>query len=110
MFNEDSDAESVGTATSYAPSQTGDSALRPPSRPPTAADDLPFECTICYHIVNAPNERLWRQHVYEDLPPYVCVYEVCMPTFCYRRTFVTIRRTAKLLHASSLVDETGDHT
>lgn len=76
-FHEDSDNGSIGTATSYAPSESSETLLRPPPRPEKATDGLPFECNICFHIVNAPNERLWRQHVYEDLPPYTCMHEVC---------------------------------
>ncbi|SMY24007.1 unnamed protein product [Zymoseptoria tritici ST99CH_1A5] len=76
-FHEDSDNGSIGTATSYAPSESSETLLRPPPRPEKATDGLPFECNICFHIVNAPNERLWRQHVYEDLPPYTCMHEDC---------------------------------
>ncbi|KJY02193.1 hypothetical protein TI39_contig81g00001, partial [Zymoseptoria brevis] len=76
-LHEDSDDGSIGTATSYAPSESSDALLRPPPRPAEAMDELPFECYICYHIVTAPNERLWRQHVYEDLPPYTCMHEDC---------------------------------
>jgi len=41
-----------------------------------ATDDMPFECPLCYHIVMASDERSWREHVHEDLLPYVCLHEV----------------------------------
>lgn len=77
MVIPDSDTESVGTATSYAPTVSGDSALKPPPRPETVEEGEPFECPLCYYIITAPDERSWRQHVYEDLPPYVCTDQNC---------------------------------
>jgi hypothetical protein len=71
-----SDSESILTDLSYTLTQFGDCDLKPPPRPSAAAHDEPFECKICFHIIIANDERQWRQHVYEDLLPYLCVYEV----------------------------------
>jgi hypothetical protein len=71
-----SDSESILTDLSYTPTQFGDHDLKPPPRPSAAAHDEPFECSICFHIIIAHDERQWKRHVYEDLLPYLCVYEV----------------------------------
>ncbi|KAK4899643.1 hypothetical protein LTR27_002909 [Elasticomyces elasticus] len=73
----DSDDESVYTATSFASSASGQRTLRPPPLPAEGMSGDPFECKICFTMVIADNERAWRQHVYEDLPPYVCMLESC---------------------------------
>ncbi|KAK4948323.1 hypothetical protein LTR10_012857 [Elasticomyces elasticus] len=74
---QDSDDESVYTATSFASSASGQRTLRPPPLPAEGENGDPFECKICFTMVIADNERAWRQHVYEDLPPYVCMQESC---------------------------------
>ena len=76
---EESDTGSIYTETSFAPTETGDSSLRMPQRPQSAVDDLPFECFLCHHIVTAVDEKAWRKHVHDDLRPYVCLREVCIP-------------------------------
>ncbi|KAK5708837.1 hypothetical protein LTR17_020324 [Elasticomyces elasticus] len=73
----DSDDDSVYTATSFASSASGQRTLRPPPLPAEGENGDPFECKICFTMVIADNERAWRQHVYEDLPPYVCMQESC---------------------------------
>jgi hypothetical protein len=71
-----SDSESILTDLSYTSTQSGAHDLKPPPRPSAAAHDEPFECSICFHIIIANDERQWRRHVYEDLLPYLCVCEV----------------------------------
>ena len=73
----DSETESAYTATSYAGTSTGNAILRVPPWPISARTDSPFECPICFGIIVAGSETSWRQHVFEDLPPYVCVIENC---------------------------------
>lgn len=51
---------SVYTATSFAPTLTGATALRPPPLPEGGRNGKPFECTICYSIVSAEDEQAWR--------------------------------------------------
>jgi hypothetical protein len=72
----ESDTETLYTATSYAPSETDSSMLRMPARPKAAVDGAPFECPLCYHITTASDDQAWKQHVHEDLSPYVCLHEV----------------------------------
>jgi len=56
----DTDGESVYTATSYAPTLSDETILRPPPWPEAAHDGEPFECPICYNIIVASSERSWR--------------------------------------------------
>lgn len=55
--------ESVGTATSFAPTTAGDATLRPPPLPETGRDGSPFECPLCFGIVVAEDERSWRYDI-----------------------------------------------
>ena len=73
----ESETESAYTATSYAGTSTGDAALRVPPWPLSAQSGSPFECPICFGIIVADSDIAWRQHVFEDLPPYVCLSETC---------------------------------
>ena len=74
----DSETESAYTATSYAGTSTGNATLHVPSWPIDAQAGSPFECPICFSIIVADSEISWRKHVFEDLPPYVCVSETCV--------------------------------
>lgn len=74
----DTDTDTLYTATSYAQSLTGESTLAPPPWPEAGQSGEPFECPICYGVITADSERSWKQHVFEDLPPYVCTYEACL--------------------------------
>jgi hypothetical protein len=73
----DAETESNYTATSYEGTLTGDATLRVPRWPVSAQTGSPFECPICFGIVVAETELSWKRHVFEDLPPYVCVSEDC---------------------------------
>ena len=75
-----SDSETVFTATSFASSASsasGRRSLRPPPLPTDGVDGDPFQCPICFAMIVATNERAWRQHLFEDLPPYVCTRDDC---------------------------------
>lgn len=74
----DSETESAYTATSYAGTSTGNATLHVPSWPIDAQAGSPFECPICFSIIVADSEISWRKHVFEDLPPYICVSETCV--------------------------------
>lgn len=54
------ETESLYTATSYAPTTTGNATLRPPPLPEAGQDGAPFECPLCLGIVVAQDERSWR--------------------------------------------------
>ncbi|KAF2164405.1 hypothetical protein M409DRAFT_56674 [Zasmidium cellare ATCC 36951] len=76
-LNTFNDTGSICTATSYATTRAGASHLSVPPLPDAGAEGEPFECPICFHVIEAPDERSWRRHVYEDLPPYVCITSDC---------------------------------
>ncbi|GIZ47471.1 hypothetical protein CKM354_001056100 [Cercospora kikuchii] len=65
-----SDLESEYTATSYAPTESAATHLRPPPLPDAGISGEPFQCDICCDIVSVESEHAWRQHVFEDVPPY----------------------------------------
>jgi hypothetical protein len=73
----DAETESNYTATSYEGTLTGDANLRVPRWPVSAQTGSPFECPICFGIVVAETELSWKRHVFEDIPPYVCMSEDC---------------------------------
>ncbi|KAK3720811.1 hypothetical protein LTR37_003474 [Vermiconidia calcicola] len=86
VTDKDDETESVYTVTSHAPTAAGNISLRPPPRPVAGYEDGLFECPLCYRIIVTENNRAWRQHVYEDLPPYVCMYSECITADrCYSR-------------------------
>jgi hypothetical protein len=71
------DNESIYTATSYEGSSTGNTNLQIPRWPASAQDGLPFECPLCFGILEVETEAAWRHHVFEDMPPYICTSETC---------------------------------
>jgi hypothetical protein len=73
----DSETESAYTATSYAGTSTSNATLHVPPWPDNAQAGWPFECPICFGIIVAESEISWRRHVFEDLPPYICLSETC---------------------------------
>jgi hypothetical protein len=85
------ETESAYTATSYEGTSTGNAILCIPPRPVSAQAGSPFECPICFGIIEAESETSWRRHVFEDLPPYVCLDETCasaVKSFSRRREWV----------------------
>lgn len=49
-------------------------------RPPAALEPYrPFVCPYCLHdfTITSDNEKDWENHVYTDLEPYMCTYELC---------------------------------
>lgn len=86
------DAESIGTATSYAATLNEATTLRPPAWPEDGQGGRPFECPLCYCIIIADSERSWRQHVFEDINPYCCTHESCLDS---NRSFARRREWAR---------------
>ncbi|PPJ54661.1 hypothetical protein CBER1_07655 [Cercospora berteroae] len=50
--------------------------LRLPQMPQRQGQE-PLRCPICFLDVSVQNEKQWRNHVFDDLQPYVCTYEIC---------------------------------
>ena len=64
------------TETTYSTSVlNGDIGL--PRRPSGEEDEAPFECHYCFCIITAPSRLEWLKHVFDDIKPYVCVFEQC---------------------------------
>lgn len=66
------ETESVCTATSFAPTTTGDAALRPPPLPEKGQNGDPFECPLCYRIVVAEDQRSWRYDSARNCMESIC--------------------------------------
>ncbi|KAF1959279.1 hypothetical protein CC80DRAFT_467745 [Byssothecium circinans] len=77
LCDDDDQSEGGFTATSFATSVTATAALRVPPLPPDANYDKHFECPFCYDIIIVKNRSAWKQHVYSDLQPYLCLWESC---------------------------------
>jgi hypothetical protein len=77
LGDDDNQSEGGFTATSFATSIAGTAALRIPPLPPDANYDKHFECPFCYDIIIVKNRSAWKQHVYSDLQPYMCLWEDC---------------------------------
>jgi hypothetical protein len=71
------ETESVYTATSYEGSSMEDTNLQIPQWPTDAQEGSPFECPLCFGILEIETEIAWRHHVFEDIPPYVCTSGTC---------------------------------
>lgn len=51
--------------------------VRVPPLPAQARDGNPFECICCGKWVRIRTTTAWKQHIYGDLRPWVCVYQNC---------------------------------
>ncbi|KXT04149.1 hypothetical protein AC578_43 [Pseudocercospora eumusae] len=70
---------SQGTISSFALTESDSSSLHPPPLPHDGADGKPFQCQICYSMLEFKSSSLssWRRHVFEDLMPYICTVPGC---------------------------------
>lgn len=77
----DNDSQSsIGSMSSYAATvrPQDENHLPCPVPPPSCLEGQPFDCEICYRrITNVKGNRKWKQHVMQDLRPYVCTYGGC---------------------------------
>ncbi|KXT09865.1 hypothetical protein AC579_6745 [Pseudocercospora musae] len=81
-----SETETVYSMTSFAPTSSSTASLRPPPMPAGSMEGEAFQCPICFSIVSCDSEHAWRQHVFEDLPPYICLEAACeQPDTTYSR-------------------------
>lgn len=60
--------------------------VRLPPLPTQAKNGVPFACVCCGKSVTIRTNRAWKQHLYEDLQPWVCLDAEC-PNI--RKTFRT---------------------
>lgn len=50
---------------------------RVPALPPRARSNKPFICVACGKILFINNSITWKQHIYDDLCPWVCLEPEC---------------------------------
>lgn len=60
--------------------------VRLPPLPAHAKDGVPFPCLCCGKLVSVRTNSVWKQHIYADLQPWICMYTEC-PQAC--ETFKT---------------------
>ncbi|KAK3375537.1 hypothetical protein B0T24DRAFT_202487 [Lasiosphaeria ovina] len=70
------DDQSEVSGTSYAPSTANTDELRVP-RIPEEYIHGPFMCPFCYMIVSIDSRHAWKNHVFRDLRPYICLFPDC---------------------------------
>lgn len=51
--------------------------VRLPPLPAQAKDGIAFACVCCGNLVSFRNNRAWKQHIYADLQPWVCLEAEC---------------------------------
>jgi O-acetyl-ADP-ribose deacetylase (regulator of RNase III) len=83
-LDDDFESQSMTSVATTAKDLTGHSIELPP---PPSSGDKDFECPYCLTICPSRygNYRSWRNHLLQDLSPYVCTYEKCHePNQLYR--------------------------
>lgn len=60
--------------------------VRLPPLPAHAKDGIPFSCLCCGKLVSVRSNSAWKQHIYADLQPWICIDTEC-PKAC--ETFKT---------------------
>lgn len=64
----------------------GDQEVSHLNPPEDAMTGQPFECELCYHIIQISDEKSWMRHIFSDLMPYVCIFPDCKtPDRLYKR-------------------------
>lgn len=70
----DSDSSGIRTPAGIS---TSKGAFPVPRRPAAGQNGQPFECPICRAVIVVNSERSWEQHIFDDMPPFVCIYRNC---------------------------------
>ncbi|KAB8229665.1 uncharacterized protein BDW43DRAFT_314700 [Aspergillus alliaceus] len=88
--------QSNHSMTSYDPTILhGEQGLATPPLPEESANESPFECPYCYHIIVIRDTKSWMRHIFSDILPYVCTFTDCeTPDILYerRRDWITHMR------------------
>ncbi|ETS79430.1 hypothetical protein PFICI_09283 [Pestalotiopsis fici W106-1] len=45
--------------------------------PPPQSEDGTLECPYCFTVIFISTPQTWREHIYSDLRPYICLEESC---------------------------------
>ena len=76
-FN-DNALDSEVTQTSYTPTVFSGGVITIPPTPKSSLGGLPFECPYCFYVITVSGSRSWIEHIFQDLPPYICVAPTCL--------------------------------
>ena len=75
----DDNASDLGVSqTSYTPTPISRGNTTIPSVPKSSLRGVPFECPCCFYVITVGGSRSWIKHVFQDLPPYICVAPTCL--------------------------------
>ncbi|KAI9155558.1 Zinc finger protein [Paramyrothecium foliicola] len=99
------DTESIVTFASYSTTASAAMEGRPrvPPLPEGADTSGTFDCPACWRELRGPMSRdQWKQHIYDDLVPYCCLYERCSAA---SETFQRTRGWANHLQSHAKSDE-----
>ena len=75
---DDNASDSDVSQTSYTPTSVGGENITIPLAPKNSLGGLPFECPYCFYVITVSGSRSWIKHVFQDLPPYICVAPTCL--------------------------------
>ncbi|KAB5539512.1 hypothetical protein GE09DRAFT_320440 [Coniochaeta sp. 2T2.1] len=55
----------------------GGESVKVPPLPKSATDGVPFDCIVCGKNVVVRTNSAWKNHLFNDLRPYICTFEAC---------------------------------
>ncbi|ETS81698.1 hypothetical protein PFICI_06700 [Pestalotiopsis fici W106-1] len=81
-FHDSGLGSSIPSATSYAETMlsygsTNGRSVHVPALPSDGKSRKPFACLVCGKLVNISNNSAWKQHIYSDLRPWLCLDMSC---------------------------------
>jgi hypothetical protein len=71
------DSDTGRSQTSDDPSLFSGGAVSVPTCPKKSLSGKPFQCPICYYIIDVKVENSWARYVFKDVSLYVCVFPDC---------------------------------
>ena len=75
---DDNASDSEVSERSYTPTPVGGGNITIPLAPKSSLGGSPFECPYCFYLITISGRRSWKKHVFQDLPPYICVTPTCL--------------------------------
>ena len=75
---DDNASDSGDSQTSYTPTSISRGNITIPPAPKTSLGGRPFECPYCFYLITVSGSQSWNKHVFQDLPPYICVAPTCL--------------------------------
>ena len=75
---DDNASDSGDSQTSYTPTSISGGNTTIPPAPESSLGGVPFECPYCFYLITVSGSHSWNKHVFQDLPPYICVAPTCL--------------------------------